>query len=224
MFFGLCSFLFVEMLKYFKHVGQSIKMSMPYKSILGGSFLAILTLLVSTRYLGLGLETIQGALEGRETPKWDFLLKMFFTSVTLNFGGTGGIVTPIFYVGATSGNAFGSLFGLDPAMFAAIGMVSVLAGAANTPISASIMAIELFGPAIGPYAAVSCVISFLLTGHRSVYPSQILSMRKSSSIEVGKGQVMEDLEDIALKPRSGSIIGGIIKGIEKIKGKQDMSK
>jgi hypothetical protein len=33
--------------------------------------------------------------------------------------------------------------GLDPAVFAAIGMVSLLAGAANTPISASIMAVEI---------------------------------------------------------------------------------
>jgi len=218
-FFGLCSFLFVEMLKYFKGMSQRIKITMPYKGILGGSFLALLSLFVSTSYLGLGLDTIQGALKGGETPKIAFLLKMLFTSVTLNFGGSGGIVTPIFFVGAASGNAFGSLLGLDPAMFAAIGMVSVLAGAANTPISASIMAIELFGPTIGPYAAISCVISFLLTGHRSVYPSQILSMRKSPSIEVSKGQVMEDLNEIGYKPRAGSLIGGIIKGIEKIKGK-----
>ncbi|HAM51531.1 MAG TPA: voltage-gated chloride channel [Nitrospiraceae bacterium] len=217
LFFGLCSFLFVEMLKYFKNVSQRIKLAMPYKGLLGGAFLVLLSFLVSTRYMGLGLETIRGALGDGQTPKSAFLLKMLFTSVTLNFGGSGGIVTPIFFVGAASGNTFGSLLGLEPAMFAAIGMVSVLAGAANTPISASIMAIELFGPAIGPYAAISCVISFLMTGHRSVYPSQILSIRKSSSIEVGKGQVMEDLKEIAFRPRSRSIIGGIMKSLEKIK-------
>ncbi len=219
LFFGLCSFLFVEMLKYFKDLSQGIKMPMPAKGLLGGASLVLFSVLLSTRYLGLGLDTIQGALQGGNTPTPAFVLKMISTSITLNFGGSGGIVTPIFFVGATSGNAFGHLLGLDPAMFAAIGMVSVLAGAANTPISASIMAIELFGPAIGPYAAISCVISFLLTGHRSVYPSQILSMRKSASIEVGKGQVMEDLKEIAFKPRSKSIIGGIIRAVDKIKGK-----
>ena len=65
--------------------------------------------------------------------------------------------------------------GVDPATLAALGLVSVLAGSANTPLAASIMAIELFGPAIAPYAAVSCVISFLITGQQSVYPSQRIS-------------------------------------------------
>ncbi|HAM52871.1 MAG TPA: voltage-gated chloride channel [Nitrospiraceae bacterium] len=218
-FFGLCSFLFIEMLKYFKKVSQRIKLAMSYKGLLGGAFLVLLSLLVSTRYLGLGLDTIQGALGGQHTPTSAFLLKMLFTSVTLNFGGSGGIVTPIFFIGASSGSAFGSILGLDPAMFAAIGMVSLLAGAANTPISASIMAIELFGATISPYAAVSCVISFLMTGHRSVYPSQILSMRKSSSIAVEKGRVMEDVGQIDLELRSKTVTGGILKGLKKLRRK-----
>ncbi len=64
---------------------------------------------------------------------------------------------------------------VDPATLAALGLVSVLAGSANTPLAASIMAIELFGPDIAPYATVSCVISFLITGQQSVYPSQRIS-------------------------------------------------
>jgi len=59
--------------------------------------------------------------------------------------------------------------------------ISVLAGAANTPIAASILAMELFGQEIAPYAAVACVISFLMTGHRSVFPMQIMGLQKSSS-------------------------------------------
>jgi H+/Cl- antiporter ClcA len=223
LFFGLCSFLFVEILNYFKDLSHRIKIPMEYKGLLGGSFLAILSFFVSTRYLGLGLDTIQSALQGEHVPKAAFLLKMLFTSVTLDFGGSGGIVTPIFFIGATSGHMFGSIFGQNPAMFAAIGMVSVVAGAANTPISASIMAIELFGSAIGPYAAISCVISFLMTGHRSVYPSQVLSMRKSSSIAVEKGKIMEELEAVGavgFEPRSKTITGIIVKLLEKMQKKK----
>jgi len=216
-FLGLCSFLFVEMLKYFKELSGKLKMPMQYKGLLGGSTLALLTLLLSTRYLGLGLNSIQTSLTGGEIPRPAFFLKMLFTSITLNFGGSGGIVTPIFFVGATAGNMFGSVFGLDPAVFAAIGMVSLLAGAANTPISASIMAIELFGASIGPYAAVSCVISFLMTGHRSVYPSQVLSMRKSSSIAVEKGRVMEDIGKIDVQIRTKSVVGQIAKALKKMR-------
>jgi H+/Cl- antiporter ClcA len=148
----------------------------------------------STRYLGLGLTTVEACLGGQAVPWSAFLLKPLFTSLTLNFGGSGGIVTPIFFVGATSGSFFANVMHLDPATFAAMGMVGVLAGAANTPIAASILAMELFGPAIAPYATVTCVISFLMTGHRSVYPSQVLSVKKSESIRVELGKEIEQIE------------------------------
>ena len=190
---------------------------MPYKGILGGIFIVGLAFLFSARYLGLGLDTIETALEGGRVPWSAAVMKMLFTSITLNFGGSGGIVTPIFFIGATAGNIFGHALGLDPAVFAAIGMVSLLAGAANTPISASIMAVEIFGPVVAPYAAVACVISFLMTGHRSVYPSQVLSMSKSSSIAVEKGREMSDMGGVNVALRAKSITGGIVKGLEKIK-------
>ena len=73
--------------------------------------------------------------------------------------------------------------GLDPGMFAAIGMVAMLASAANAPLAASVMAIELFGPGIGPYAAIAAIVAFIMSGHRSVYPSQVLGMPKTRSLE-----------------------------------------
>jgi H+/Cl- antiporter ClcA len=193
---------------------------MACKGILGGIVLIGLAFLFSVRYLGLGLDTIESALEGGKIPWSAAGAKMLFTSITLNFGGSGGIVTPIFFIGATAGNVFGRALGLDPAVFAAIGMVSLLAGAANTPIAASIMAVEMFGPAVAPYAAVACVISFLMTGHRSVYPSQILSMSKSSSILVEKGREISDTNGIAVILREKSITGGITEVFKKIKKKK----
>jgi H+/Cl- antiporter ClcA len=127
-------------------------------------------------------------------------------------------VTPIFFIGATAGTLYALLMGLSPSMFAAIGMMSLLAGAANTPISASIMAIEFFGPEVAPYAAVSCIVSYLITGHRSVYPSQVLATTKSPSILVEKGIEMEKLESIEIRPRPRSMTEVIIVLLEKIKG------
>ena len=220
LFFGLCSLLFIELLNYLKNASRNIKMPMACKGILGGIVLIGLAFLFSVRYLGLGLDTIESALEGGKIPWSAAGAKMLFTSITLNFGGSGGIVTPIFFIGATAGNVFGRALGLDPAVFAAIGMVSLLAGAANTPIAASIMAVEMFGPAVAPYAAVACVISFLMTGHRSVYPSQILSMSKSSSILVEKGREISDTNGIAVILREKSITGGITEVFKKIKKKK----
>jgi len=219
-FFGLCSLLLIELLRLFERMSHRLKIWTPLKGLLGGSLLVLLTFLFSTRYLGLGLETIKDALEGGAIPGGAFLLKIVFTAITLGFGGSGGIITPIFFVGATAGNLFGSVLGFDVAVFSAIGMIALLAGAANTPISASIMAIELFGPAIGPYAAVACVISFLMTGHRSVYPSQVLSLTKSSSLVVAHGKEMRNIGAVEYQPHPKSLADGLLKGFKKIKTRE----
>jgi len=216
-FFGLCSLFFIEILRMTGRASRKTGIQGPSKGILGGALLVALALLFSTDYLGLGLGTIKGSLEGQGIAPEAFLLKMVFTAITLSFCGSGGIITPIFFIGATAGSFFGALPGFDRNIFAAIGMVSLLAGAANTPISASIMAVELFGPQIGPYAAVACVISFLMTGHRSVYPSQILSISKSASILAATGKEMREIEHVEIKTREKTVSGGILKGIRKLK-------
>jgi H+/Cl- antiporter ClcA len=208
-FFGLCSFFFVEVMRAGEKLAETIHLSKWLKAICGGAALVLLALIFSRQFLGLGLLTIEDSLNGHSIPWYAFFLKSLFTTVTLNFGGSGGIVTPIFFVGASSGSLFATFFHLDLATFAALGLVSLLAGAANTPIAASIMAMEMFGQAIAPYAAVACVISFLITGHRSVYPSQILAIKKSPSIEVEVGQEMEELEPKAA-PRKKSLLSALL--------------
>jgi H+/Cl- antiporter ClcA len=191
LFFGLCSFIMVEGMNLGKKVADKLPTSPYLKALIGGSALAGATLIVGRGFLGLGLDGIESSLRGGHVTWYAFLVKAAFTSATLNFGGSGGIVTPIFFIGATSGTLFAQLTGLDPGTFAALGLVAVLAGAANTPIAAGIMALEMFGPTLGPYATVACVISFLMTGHRSVYPSQVLAMTKSPSIRVELGGEIE---------------------------------
>jgi H+/Cl- antiporter ClcA len=193
-FFGVCSFLFVEILNLGGKISKKINIWVPYKALMAGSVLMGLSFIFSKHFLGLGLSEIELYLKGGNIAWYAAVVKSVFTSITLNFGGSGGIVTPIFFVGAASGAVFAEIMGLDMATFAAIGLVSLVAGATNTPIAASIMAVELFGPKVAPYAAVACVISFLMTGHRSVYPSQVLAIRKSPSIEVEIGKEVEDIK------------------------------
>jgi len=193
-FMGLCAFFMVETMRAGEKLAGRLRVSPALKGLIGGAALVALTFVFSRRFLGLGLDTIEAALKGVPVPWYAFAVKSVFTSITLNFGGSGGIVTPIFFIGAASGTLYAHLTGLDPATFAAIGLVAVLAGAANTPIAAAIMALEMFGPALGPYAAVACVISFLMTGHRSVYPSQILAAAKSPSLHVRLGEEVEGIQ------------------------------
>ena len=206
-FFGLCSFLLIEVLKIGEKLSKKIQIWKPLKGLIGGVILIALTLIFSNKYLGLGVDSIRSSLLGRDVPWGAFLLKILYTSVTLNFGGSGGIVTPIFFVGSTAGSFFADMIGADKATFSALGLVGLLAGAANTPIAASIMALELFGPKLGPYAAIACIISFLMTGHRSVYPSQMIDFKKSSSIHLeGDGEIENVKAHIKLKPISKSLI------------------
>lgn len=218
LFFGICSIFLIEVLKWCDRISKRLHFWQPLKGALGGILLIILTYLFSNNYLGLGLETIESTLKGSEGNWYMFLIKPFFTGITLSFGGSGGIVTPIFFIGSTAGATFAHLMNLNISTFAAIGLVSVLAGSANTPIAASIMAVELFGPVVAPYAALSCVVSFLITGHRSVYPSQVLSISKSAFLKVQTGKEIDEIQTTLNLRKKGFIINLLIfiKKIEDI--------
>jgi len=189
---GLVAYLFIETLNFTHKKFKKI----PYKkrAILGGLLVVFIVQVTSRRYLGLGLDTIAQAINGEHIPKLAFLWKTIVTSITLSCGGSGGIVTPIFYVGAASGNLFARIFNFDLGTFSAIGMTSLLAACTNTPIASSVMAIELFGPKVGIYSAICSIISFTIVGYRSVYPSQILGVLKSQSFKVELNKEIKDVE------------------------------
>jgi len=211
-FFGVVSDSFITVVHKIEAIIKKIPYNVYLKAFVAGTIMVVLTLLISDKYLGLGLDTISNALLAEtvlsDSVNWyDFILKTLFTSLSLGAGGSGGIITPVFYVGATSGVAFGHIIGDNIALFAALGFVSVLAGTTNSPIASIIMAVELFGTQISHYAAVSVVIAFLMTGHRSVFPSQrIDKFSKAENIEIGEES------DIEHAPISVNM-----KDIEKIK-------
>ena len=100
---------------------------------------------------------------------------------TLAAGFKGGEVTPLFYIGATLGNALGYVLALPFPVLAGLGFVAVFAGAANTPIASTIMAMELFGSEIGIYAGIACVVSYLFSRHTGIYRAQRIGQVKHAS-------------------------------------------
>lgn len=193
LFFGLISDITITTLRGSSRVIKNIPFNSYMKAFAGGIILIGLSFFVGDQYFGLGLGTIDEILQPdsylhQDIPWYGFFLKTIFTSITLGVGGSGGIVTPIFYIGATSGHVFGTFMGDHISFFAALGFISVLAGTTNTPIAATIMAMELFGLEVAHYAAISVVISFLITGHRSVFASQILAMKKSDILKIDLGE------------------------------------
>jgi H+/Cl- antiporter ClcA len=123
------------------------------------------------RYIGLGLPLIADAFD-HALPPWEFALKLLATVVSLGSGFKGGEVTPLFAIGATLGNALAPLLHLPVALLAALGFVAVFAGAANTPLACTLMAMELFGADIGVHALLACVLSYACSGRRGIYRAQ----------------------------------------------------
>ncbi len=198
-FFGVVATIFIIILQQIHKFIKLIPLNNVLKAFLGGVILVILTLIFSDSYLGLGFETIKNSLSTDkliyETIAWyDFLLKIIFTSLSLGSGGSGGIITPIFYIGATSGNFFGYIIDGNIPFFAALGFISLLSGTTNAPIASIIMAVELFGIEVAQYAALTSIITFLITGHRSVFSSQILLLKKADNLDIELGHEIDKTE------------------------------
>ena len=195
--FGIVSIIFVECLNGGKRLLYYMPASPPIQGAIGGCLLLGLAWLVSPEVLGLGKETIQRALEGG-TIVWALILgKILSSTLTLNMGGSGGIVLPICFVGATSGSALGWMVGQDPSVFAALGLTGLLAGAINTPLTAFVLGLELFGINSGPYLLLSCTIAYLLSGHRSAIPTQLLQFSKAPALE---GPINQEIGELDIRP------------------------
>jgi H+/Cl- antiporter ClcA len=177
--FGLAAMAFARVVHA---IGAAFKRHIPWSPLrpfLGGIIVAAAVFaLHTTKYIGLGIPGILAAFNGQQPP-YDWLAKFLFTVVTLGAGFKGGEVTPLFFIGATLGNALSYVLALPPSLLAGMGFVAVFAGAANTPIASSLMAVELFGSEAGAYAAIACVFSYLFSGHSGIYGSQRISFRKA---------------------------------------------
>jgi H+/Cl- antiporter ClcA len=146
--------------------------SSPLRSAAGGVALAAAVWAFGAdRYIGLGIPTIVNAFQKPVAP-YDFAAKLLFTVVSLGAGFKGGEVTPLFFIGATLGNTLAPLLRMPFPLVTGVGFVAVFAGAANTPIASTLMALELFGSEVGVFAAIACVVSYLFSGQAGIYRAQ----------------------------------------------------
>ena len=196
--FGLVSVLFAELTHALNWVFKQT-VSRPWlRPAVGGCLVILMVWLLGERdYLGLGVAadpsdptavTIQSCFHLGGAGWYSWWWKLLFTAVTIGSGFKGGEVTPLFFIGAALGNVLGQLLGAPVDLMAGLGFVAVFAGATNTPLACTIMAIELFAPGNGNllssgfvvYAAVACFLSYFLSGHSSIYHAQRVGLPKTS--------------------------------------------
>ena len=132
------------------------------------------------RYTGLGISFIQEAFVSPASVK-DSLFKTFFTSLTIGSGFKGGEFVPLVFIGTTLGSALSIFLPLSVQLLAAVSFSASFAGAANTPLTCTIMAVEIFGYKIVPFAFVACYMSYLSSSHQGIYKSQKILSRKNSA-------------------------------------------
>lgn len=102
--------------------------------------------------------------------------KMLTTALTLQSGGSAGMLIPVMFMGGVSGAAthhllmaLGLAVGTDPAIFVVAGIASALVAVVHVPLSAIALVLEIFGPAYGPAAALSCGLCAVFTRRFSMY-------------------------------------------------------
>lgn len=167
------SMLFCAMLAFFERFFRKRFDNPFWRVVIGGISLILLTYLSGgNEYNGSGMPVIHRALlEGQAFPA-AFLWKMLFTSVTIGCGFKGGEIVPTLFIGATFGCTAGGLLGLSPMFGAAVGLIAVFCGVVNCPVASVILSVELFGSGGLPIFALSCAISYALSGYFGLYHSQ----------------------------------------------------
>lgn len=208
--FGLVSVLFAELVHGLTRIFKWILPWPMVRPAMGGAMIIALVYLLGTRdYLGLGVTadphsaggvSILSCFSVGGATHWSWWWKILFTAITLSAGFKGGEVTPLFFIGAALGNTLAAMLGAPPDLFAALGFVAVFAGATNTPLACTVMAIELFGREPGLlgsgfviYAAVACFVSYLLSGHSGIYLSQRIGTPKWQDSTIAAGESLGGL-------------------------------
>jgi H+/Cl- antiporter ClcA len=140
-------------------------------------------------YLGLGVHaagqgatTLSSAFHSGGAAEFSWLNKLLLTCISLGSGFKGGEVTPLFFTGATLGNAIASHLNLPVPLFAGLGFVCVFAGAAHAPLTGIAIAMELFGPMAVPFFVPACWIAHKACIKPGIYSAQVLQEQPKSSL------------------------------------------
>lgn len=192
---------FIELTHGIKKVLAVRVPRLPFRMFLGGLAVVLMWQAVGTSdYLGLGVPMIVRSFTDPDLPTYAFALKLLFTAVTLGAGFLGGEVTPLFFVGAALGSVLARLLGLPIELGAGVGMAAVFAAASNAPLALSIMAVELLGANVLPHAMIVCVLAYLLTGHRGIYPSQRLLRSKWGGPALERARTLREWDTPPARP------------------------
>lgn len=167
---GIGGHLFYWGLKGYTRLISYLFPRVELKLLMGGLFVSFLVYFTNSyQYIGIGTDMIAYSFVSQMSFH-DFIMKCLLTIMTISIGFKGGEVTPLFFMGATFSNSLNGLFNFKNfALSSSLGMVGLFGAVTATPLASAIMGAELFGWEVGGPCLVTCYLSRLIMGSRSVY-------------------------------------------------------
>jgi H+/Cl- antiporter ClcA len=171
LFLALIAFLYKRSESIIISAFDKLPVQGPLKGILAGLILfGVLSIPVFHETRGLGSEFL---LRPFEEVAPDFALwKLLATNLSLGLGFKGGEATPLFLIGSYAASGFASWFGLPIGLAAAIGFVSLYGGLAKTPLAATLLGVELFGPSAWFCYLIVTLIVLYGSGKKGIFSNQ----------------------------------------------------
>ena len=193
--FSLVSVLYCQLRHGIQNLSEKLfKKNHMKRAFFGGIIIVVLTMIVGSQdYNGRGLDMLEQSFN-EDVPPFAFLAKLIFTAVTLGSGFVGGEALPLFFIGATLGNALHTFIDLPLSFLSALGLIAVFCGGANTPIAAFLLAMEMFDGKGLEYFFVACLVSYLFSGHHGLWPSQKIHEPKSRLYNTPRAETIGDVE------------------------------
>jgi CIC family chloride channel protein len=158
-----------------------------YGLITLGAMILTISGVLSLYTIGVGLQFVDAIVKGTAFSLAVLvvivLLKTLTTSITLNFGGSGGLFFPTIVVGAGIGLIFSSVFSLNySVLFVAVGMAALLAGTHKILLTPVAFVVETLGGIFAIPALLASGVSYLLSGQHSFYPLQPRTRMKTEEL------------------------------------------
>jgi CIC family chloride channel protein len=157
-----------------------------YLAIPGGILLGIIGLFYP-EVLGLGCDFVQKIVAAR---LGEFTLTMLIgllifkivaTTITLSFGGSGGLFFPTLYIGGTLGLIYAQALNLEPSGYVMLAMAALLAATSKTLLASVTLVAETIGSNFIIPTLISAALSYFITGNVSFYRKQLLNKSENAA-------------------------------------------
>jgi CIC family chloride channel protein len=109
------------------------------------------------------------------------IFKIVATTITLSFGGSGGLFFPTLYIGGTLGLIYAQALNLEPSGYVMLAMAALLAATSKTLLASVTLVAETIGSNFIIPTLISAALSYFITGNVSFYRKQLLNKSENAA-------------------------------------------